>query len=112
MDFVATAAEVEEKRMTRGDSLGSLPDAEFLKPNHVMKLMDQPQASEFKKLELSGVMPKEPLLIPDKNRFVLFPIQHTDVSCTCLMFLCVILSFSQYSVHVEHNVDMGNVQKS
>ena len=88
MEFAA-AVDVEEKRMTRGDSMGSLPDVEFLKPNHVMKLMDQPQASKFKLLELSGTLPVEPLLVPDKNRFVLFPIKHTDVSFPSILYLII-----------------------
>ena len=74
MEFAAAG------RLTRGDSLDSLPDAEFLCPNHIMKLLDQPTPSEFKKLESSGKLRPEPLLIEDKSRFVLFPIKHTDVS--------------------------------
>ena len=69
----------EVGRLTRGDSLDSLPDAEFLCPNHIMKLLDQPSASEFKKMEASGKLRPEPLLLEDKSRFVLFPIKHTDV---------------------------------
>jgi hypothetical protein len=36
--------------------------------------------TEFRKLELSGQLEVEPLLKADKSRFVLFPIQHDDVS--------------------------------
>jgi hypothetical protein len=36
--------------------------------------------TDFRRKEKDGLMKAEPLLIPDKSRFVLFPIQHTDVS--------------------------------
>jgi hypothetical protein len=36
--------------------------------------------SEFKQMELRGELKPEPLLMEDKQRFVLFPIKHTDVS--------------------------------
>lgn len=36
--------------------------------------------SDHKRLELSGKMKAEPLLMDNPGRFVLFPIQHEDVS--------------------------------
>ena len=42
--------------------------------------------SDFKLRELSGELLPEPILIPNKQRFVLLPIQHNDVS------LCALLS--------------------
>lgn len=36
--------------------------------------------SDHKKFELSGNMKPEPLLMENPGRFVLFPIQHEDVS--------------------------------
>ena len=36
--------------------------------------------SEFKQMEHRGELKPEPLLMEDKQRFVLFPIKHTDVS--------------------------------
>ena len=86
MEFVAT----DTPRMTRGDSLDSLPDAEFLCPNHIMKLLDQPTESEFKKMEDSGLLQPEPLLLEDKSRFVLFPIKHPDVSIIVLYIFILI----------------------
>ena len=44
--------------------------------------------SEFKQMELRGELKPEPLLMEDKQRFVLFPIKHTDVS-RCLGGLSV-----------------------
>jgi ribonucleoside-diphosphate reductase subunit M2 len=35
--------------------------------------------SEFKLMEIQGKLVPEPLLIPDKSRFVLFPIKHDDI---------------------------------
>ena len=41
--------------------------------------------TDFKKLELRGELKPEPLLTEDKQRFVLFPIKHTDVRKPCLI---------------------------
>jgi ribonucleotide reductase beta subunit family protein with ferritin-like domain len=83
MDFVnVKQLELEGEvpgRLTRGDSLDSLPDAEFLRPNHLMKLVDQPVISEHKKQELAGFAVPEAMLQEDKSRFVLFPIKHADI---------------------------------
>jgi ribonucleotide reductase beta subunit family protein with ferritin-like domain len=40
---------------------------------------DSMEMSEFKRKELSGELPKEPFLVENPNRFVLFPIQEHDV---------------------------------
>ncbi len=81
MDFV-------EKKLTRADSIDSLPDAEFLCPSAMMKLLDQPTQSEFKRMEAEGRLIPEPMLMEDKSRFVLFPIKQPDVC---------ILNFYQYA---------------
>lgn len=47
-----------------------------------------PVLTDFKRLENTGRLLPEPLLLADKNRFVLFPIKHNDVSLhfnTCLI---------------------------
>ena len=42
---------------------------------------DAPQAmSSWKQLEVAGELEPEPLLIANPGRFVIFPIQHNDVS--------------------------------
>jgi hypothetical protein len=38
-----------------------------------------PEITEFKRLENSGRLLPEPLLLGDKSRFVLFPIKHPEV---------------------------------
>jgi ribonucleotide reductase beta subunit family protein with ferritin-like domain len=40
-----------------------------------------PEITDFKRLENSGRMLPEPLLVGDKSRFVLFPIKHPEVTC-------------------------------
>ncbi|KAG1703057.1 Ribonucleoside-diphosphate reductase subunit M2 [Phytophthora capsici] len=39
----------------------------------------EPEMSEFKRKELSGELPKEPFLVENPHRFVLFPIQEHEV---------------------------------
>ena len=39
-----------------------------------------PKVSEHRLKEMNGELEPEPLLAEDKNRFVLFPIKHNDVS--------------------------------
>jgi hypothetical protein len=70
---------------SRSESFDSIPEAEFLK----LMISDELEAldhqleerfvSEHKKLEMSGALQPEPLLIEDKSRFVLFPIKQPDV---------------------------------
>ena len=50
--------------------------------------------SEFKIKEANGELLPEPLLVEDKSRFVLFPIQHTDVSTSLFMkdLYCLVAS--------------------
>jgi hypothetical protein len=43
-------------------------------------IKEESLVSEFKQMELRGELKPEPLLMEDKQRFVLFPIKHTDVS--------------------------------
>ena len=67
---------------TRSGSFESIPDVAFLQQlvREQVDEVDQSLVSEFKKMELSGLLKPEPLLMADKSRFVLFPIKHTDVS--------------------------------
>lgn len=68
--------------LTRIDSIDSLAEVDFLVAELAQLGGGDSQtelASEFKKRELRGEMQPEPLLLEDKQRFVLFPIKHTDV---------------------------------
>ena len=68
--------------LTRIDSIDSLAEVDFLVAELAQLGGGDSQtelASEFKKRELRGEMLPEPLLLEDKQRFVLFPIKHTDV---------------------------------
>ena len=73
--------------MERTDSRDSLdttatdntfPEVDFLGSSPTYD--DQDEMTEFRKQELEGLLEPEPLLREDKSRFVLFPIQHSDVS--------------------------------
>jgi hypothetical protein len=66
----------------RSDSLDSIPSVDFLIETleHEVLALQEPTISEFKRKETNGELQVEPLLTPDKSRFVLFPIKHTDVS--------------------------------
>ena len=65
--------------ITRIDSIESIASVDFLEE---ILVKDKPieLITIFKKMELNGEMKPEPLLIEDKQRFVLFPIKHNDVS--------------------------------
>ena len=80
-------SEFEGTRVTRVDSMESIDSVDFLvdslEQTSLVSEDKQPQVSEHRKLELAGKLAPEPLLIEDKNRFVLFPIKHTDVSSLC-----------------------------
>ena len=69
--------------MERKDSFDSIPDVDFvvqaMEDMDVLDLQTQ-SPSEFKLKEKSGFLVPEPLLLPDKSRFVLFPIKYPDVS--------------------------------
>ncbi len=59
----------------------SIPDVNFLSDAiGNISITDVLEVTEFKKRELDGSLKPEPILNGDKSRFVLFPIQHTDVS--------------------------------
>lgn len=67
----------------RVDSLDSIPEVNFiaqtLEDLKLQELIDDQQMTEFKLKEFNGELLEEPLLVPDKSRFVLFPIKHTDI---------------------------------
>lgn len=67
---------------SRSESFESIPEVDFIKKMVAEQVDDINKSlmTEFKKLELAGKLLPEPLLIPDKSRFVLFPIKHHDVS--------------------------------
>ena len=65
--------------LTRNTSFESIPDVDFLLHTIECELANI-DISDFKKKEASGLLLPEPLLTPDNSRFVLFPIQHSDVS--------------------------------
>lgn len=60
----------------------TFPEATFLKTTELVVSLDEieVQVTDFRKLERAGQLEMEPLLKEDKSRFVLFPIQHNDVS--------------------------------
>ena len=70
---------------SRSESFESIPEVEFLKQiiSEQVDDINKSLMTEFKKLEIAGKLLPEPLLIPDKSRFVLFPIKHHDVSIAC-----------------------------
>lgn len=56
-----------------------------------------PKVSDFKRKEDAGLLRPEPLLVENPHRYVIFPIQHQDVSrplpdsaspCRCIARLC------------------------
>jgi hypothetical protein len=71
---------MEEQRMERSESFDSIPEIEFIHAMIHDELNMIDHVSEFKQKENKGLLLPEPILIPDKSRFVLFPIKHTDVS--------------------------------
>ena len=76
----------------RKDSFDSIPEVDFIQQSMKEEIdsIDGQIISDFKILELSGKLRPEPLLIPDKSRFVVFPIKHNDVRdyiCTTSMTL-------------------------
>eukprot|EP00598_Pedospumella_elongata_P000405 CAMPEP_0184974140 /NCGR_PEP_ID=MMETSP1098-20130426/5684_1 /TAXON_ID=89044 /ORGANISM="Spumella elongata, Strain CCAP 955/1" /LENGTH=371 /DNA_ID=CAMNT_0027496669 /DNA_START=41 /DNA_END=1156 /DNA_ORIENTATION=+ len=66
---------------SRSESFESIPEVEFLKQiiSEQVDDINKSLMTEFKKLEIAGKLLPEPLLIPDKSRFVLFPIKHHDI---------------------------------
>jgi hypothetical protein len=72
---------MEEIKLDREDSFDSIPTVEFMKDMIKQELNSiDNEISEFKARENAGEFAKEPLLIEDKTRFVLFPIKQPDVS--------------------------------
>ena len=65
--------------LSRSNSFESIPDVDFI-INTIETELASLDISEFKRKESAGLLLPEPLLIPDNSRFVLFPIQHSDVS--------------------------------
>jgi hypothetical protein len=61
------------------DTNDTFPEVSFITD----QLLNEPElpnyVTEFRKLEMEGILLPEPLLKEDKSRFVLFPIQYTDV---------------------------------
>jgi len=79
----------------RVNSIDSIDLVDFLVEDHDRLTIapgagteEESLVSEFKQMELRGELKPEPLLMEDKQRFVLFPIKHTDVS-RCLGGLSV-----------------------
>jgi len=74
---------------SRSESFESIPEVEFLKQiiSEQVDDINKSLMTEFKKLEIAGKLLPEPLLIPDKSRFVLFPIKHHDVSSVCCLMV-------------------------
>ena len=72
------------QRVNSNDSLDTtetndtFPEVDFISENYQQN--DQDSVTEVRKLEMQGLLEPEPLLKEDKSRFVLFPIQHSDVS--------------------------------
>ena len=72
------------ERISSRDSLdttatdNTFPEVDFLGSSPTYDEHDE--MTEFRKQELEGLHEPEPLLREDKSRFVLFPIQHNDVS--------------------------------
>jgi len=62
----------------------TFPEATFIKSMDLNASLEPSsssvQVTEFRQLEKTGQLEVEPLLKEDKSRFVLFPIQHKDVS--------------------------------
>ena len=70
----------DTSRMERSDSFGSLDGSQdFIKEMIGDEMRNIAHISDEKKRENMGELLPEPLLVPDKTRFVLFPIQHTDI---------------------------------
>ena len=67
--------------LSRSGSFESIPDVDFM-IHSIEKDLGEMQISNFKVKEAAGLLLPEPLLIADSSRFVLFPIQHSDVSLT------------------------------
>ena len=76
----------------RVDSMESIESVDFLVESLEKAQLsggdDRVQVSEQRMKEKNGTLLPEPLLIEDKQRFVLFPIKHKDVS------------LSVYSLHI------------
>ena len=60
----------------------TFPELTFIKSMDLTASSIEPavEVTEFRQLEKTGQLEVEPLLKEDKSRFVLFPIQHKDVS--------------------------------
>jgi len=72
---------MQETKISRNESFDSI-SCDFLidglENTRLGAESPTPQMSEFRKKELRGEI-KEPLLVADPGRFVLFPIKHHDV---------------------------------
>ena len=77
----------EANRVQRVDSEASIESVDFLVESlEKTPLIGEdklPKVSEHRMKEMNGELEPEPLLVEDKNRFVLFPIKHKDVSKPC-----------------------------
>jgi len=65
----------------RKGSFDSIPEVDFIHQSvqEDINSIDAQLMSDFKILEMSGELQPEPLLLPDKSRFVVFPIKHHDI---------------------------------
>ena len=70
----------EETKVQRVDSVESIESVDSLEKADLGGGDSRVQVSEHRLKEMRGELLPEPLLVEDKNRFVLFPIKHKDVS--------------------------------
>jgi ribonucleotide reductase beta subunit family protein with ferritin-like domain len=69
-----------------------IPDIAFLDIKDLLP-GEKPEMTDFRRLEKSGTLLPEPLLIAEKSRFVLFPIKQNDVSFLAFVpFFCNLFS--------------------
>lgn len=57
----------------------TFPEVDFLRSTSY-EAHTKDTVTEFRQREIDGLFDEEPLLKEDKSRFVLFPIEHSDVS--------------------------------
>jgi hypothetical protein len=76
-------ASFERASVPRSDSLESIESVDFLVESlenaDLSANAEGPVMSEHRLKEKNGELLPEPLLVEDKQRFVLFPIKHHDV---------------------------------
>jgi hypothetical protein len=83
-DFAVEGA----SRVARNESFDSIASVDFLVDSMTLESESKTEMTQsaMRLREIAGEI-KEPLLMEDKSRFVLFPIKHHDVSLFIMMFL-------------------------